>query len=278
VLATGNYTNTATRTASTPADPDAANDNASATPAPIGTADIAVTKAVNNAAPTVGENVVFTVTVANNGPGNALGVQITDLLPSGYTYFSHSASRGSYTVATGVWNVGTLNNGQSGTLTVTATVLASGSYTNTATRTASTPADPNAANDNASATPVPIGTADIAVTKTVNNATPTVGENVVFTVAATNNGPGNALSVQVADLLPNGYSFVIYTANGGSYSSTTGVWNIGNLNNGATRTLNITATVLATGNYMNTATKIASTPADPNAANDSASVTPVPIV
>ena len=43
-------------------------------------ADIAVTKTVNNATPSVGQDVTFTITVTNNGSVNATGVQVTDLL------------------------------------------------------------------------------------------------------------------------------------------------------------------------------------------------------
>jgi hypothetical protein len=40
---------------------------------------------------------------------------------------------GTYTSGTGVWSIGTLANGASATLTITATVNATGSYANTAT-------------------------------------------------------------------------------------------------------------------------------------------------
>ena len=42
----------------------------------------------------------------------------------------------------------------------------------------------------------------------MDNATPTIGQNVTFTVTATNLGPGVATGVVVQDLLPTGYTFV----------------------------------------------------------------------
>ncbi len=42
---------------------------------------------------------------------------------------------------------------------------------------------------------------DLMLTKTVNNATPNVGSNVVFTIIVTNNGPGPATGVVVKDQL-----------------------------------------------------------------------------
>ena len=55
-------------------------------------------------------------------------------------------TQGTYNTTTGVWNVGTLSTTSAAPPfdRLTATVLASGNYTNTATKTASTPADPNA--------------------------------------------------------------------------------------------------------------------------------------
>ncbi|MDP1906127.1 MAG: SdrD B-like domain-containing protein, partial [Pseudomonadota bacterium] len=48
------------------------------------TIDLSLTKTASNMAPQVGSNLTFTVSVANAGPSNATGVQVTDLLPSGY--------------------------------------------------------------------------------------------------------------------------------------------------------------------------------------------------
>ena len=108
---------------------------------------------------------------------------------------------------------------------------------------------------------------DLLVNKTVNKSTPVIGTNVVFTITATNNGPTNATEVTVADILPSGYTFVS-SAPFGQYTSGTGVWNVGTLNSGATKTLFITATVLATGNYNNTAT-ITGGQTDPVSTNNS---------
>jgi len=98
-------------------------------------ADLAVTKTVSTASPTLGSTVTFTITARNNGPAAASGVQVSDLLPSGYTFVSATPSRGSYVAGTGVWAVGTLagsGSGNTATLSLVATVLATGTYNNTA--------------------------------------------------------------------------------------------------------------------------------------------------
>ncbi len=89
---------------------------------------------------------------------------------------------------------------------------------------------------------------DLSLTKTVNNPTPTVGSNVMFTITLNNAaGYSPATGVTVNDPLPAGLTFVSATpAPGTSYNSGTGVWTVGNLASGASTTLTITATV-ATG-------------------------------
>jgi len=102
--------------------------NVCATPA-----DLSVVKTVDNAIPTVGQQVVFTIVATNNGSSDATGVAVEDVLQSGYTYVSSTTSAGTYNTTTGIWTIGTLNNGDSESMTMIVTVNATGTYTNTAT-------------------------------------------------------------------------------------------------------------------------------------------------
>jgi uncharacterized repeat protein (TIGR01451 family) len=269
VLAPGAKVNTATRTAGDQPDGNPANDSASATVTPQ-QADIGVAKTVNNATPNVGANVTFTVTATNNGPTNATGVVVTDVLPAGLTFVSATPSQGAYSSGTGAWTVGAVANGAAPTLQLVATVATPGNHTNTATRTAEDQVDSNAANDSASAS-VNGQQADIAVTKTVNNATPNVGTNVTFTITATNNGPSDATGVALTDVLPLGTTFVSSNPSQGSYNSGSGVWTVGAVANSAAPTLQLVATVTSPGNHTNTAIKTAADQPDPNSGNDSGS-------
>src|SRR4051812_37296647 len=72
-------------------------------------------------------------------------------------------------------------------------------------------------------------TADLAVTKTVSNPTPNVGDTVTFTVTLTDYGPNNATDVILSDLLPDGLQFVSAAPSQGTYDSTTGLWTVGNV-------------------------------------------------
>ena len=149
------------------------------------------------------------------------------------------------------------------------TATVSGSYTVSSTLTCSVPFQ---------SAPVQVTLCgDVAVNKSVNNLSPTVGSNVIFTVTATNNGPSNANGVSVSDLLPNGYNYVSSVVpSGTTYNSSTGLWSIGNLTNGQSVSLTITATVLTSGSYLNTAQITSSNQPDTNLSNNSSSVTPVP--
>ncbi len=122
-----------------------------------GESDLRVTKTVNNSTPNEGSNIVFTVTASNLGASNNTNVTVNDLLPSGYTYVSHTASTGTYVPGTGVWTIGNLNDQANATLTITAIVNATGNFTNTATiSTTSGIADPNTTNNTASVSTTPV--------------------------------------------------------------------------------------------------------------------------
>ena len=269
VKASGSYANTATITGSE-TDPTPGNNSSTSTPVPVGVTDLAVVKTVSNVTPNVGSNITFTITATNNGPSAATGVSINDVLPSGYTFVSASPSTGSWSAPN--WTIGNLANGGSATLSIEATVKATGTYANTATISGSQ-TDPTPGNNTSTSTPVPVANADLAVIKTVSNSSPNVGENVTFTITASNNGPSAATGVIVNDALPSGYTFVSASPSTGTWSAPN--WTIGNLAIGGSATLAIVATVKSSGNYANTAT-ISGTQPDPVSGNNSSTVTPTP--
>lgn len=88
---------------------------------PSGDADLRILKTVDNNLPNDGDNVTFTVVVTNDGPSTATNVKVTDILPMGLDFVSSSATQGSYNANTGIWNVGTIPNGGTATLTMVAT-------------------------------------------------------------------------------------------------------------------------------------------------------------
>ena len=264
-------TNTAT-VSLTETDPNGANDSASVDVTVSASADLAMTKAVDNATPLEGDTIVYTLTVSNNGPNDATGVSVNDTLPAGVTYVSDD-SAGAY--AGGVWTIGNLLNAATATLNITVTVDAGtvGTTINNTATVSGAEIDPAAANDSATASITVGATADLAVAKIVDNASPNEGDSIVYTITVTNNGPNDATTVSVADALPAGVTYASDTPSVGTYDNVAGAWSIGTLANGASATLTITATVNAgTAGTTITNTATASTAdTDPTPGNDTAS-------
>lgn len=108
-------------------------------------ADLSLTKeafdisAAPITAANAGTSLDFVLTVTNDGPSNATGVQVIDLIPAGFTYVSDDATSlgDTYDSGTGVWDIGALANGASTAMTIRVTMNATGEHTNTAEITAS---------------------------------------------------------------------------------------------------------------------------------------------
>ncbi|MHA7832170.1 MAG: T9SS type B sorting domain-containing protein [Flagellimonas sp.] len=287
VNASGNYTNTSQVIASDAFDIDSTpsngvsseDDQGDVVVAPEERIDLSLTKTIDKSPPLVSDNVRFTLTVTNDGPSDATSVEVTDLLPSGYSYVSHNG--GTYDETTGIWNVGFLANGGSTSLSILCNVNSSGDYDNVAeiTNHDQTDIDSNPNNDVSSeddqdsVSIIPEPLVDIAVTKTVDELIPEVGEEVVFTVTVLNDGPSSASNVVITDVLASGYQLVNAVPSVGTYNATNGSWVVGNLANGDSETLAVTVQVLSTGNYINTAelTNVAEEDVDssPNNNNES---------
>ena len=244
------------------------DDEASAFVTPvISTSDLSLTKIVvdNDITPLVGSEITFQLTIFNDGPENATGVEVKDLLPDGYDFVLFSSTVGSYNETTGVWTVGNIASGVSETLLIDALVNPTGDYRNLAQVTASDIVDVDSTPSNMGANPVEddeaeasvtpvISIADLSITKTVvdGDITPLVGDEITFQITIRNDGPVTATGVAVTDLLPSGYDFLTFSSSTGSYNEVSGIWTIGNLENGDVETLLIDVEVKPTGDYLNT--------------------------
>jgi len=154
------------------------------------------TKSVSDNHPNYGDMIHFIITVQNSGPDTATDVNVTDLLPAGLVYQSHTANAGSYDHTTGLWNIGSLTTSMGGVyLDIIALVNGTGFFNNTATLIQSTyPQD----EVNRSATLNVDPAAILTVTKTglgqVN-----VGNMANYTITVTNNGPDTAYNLVAHD-------------------------------------------------------------------------------
>ena len=266
-------TNTATIT-TTSTDATTADNTSSTISAVITSADVSITK-TGPATVTAGQNITYTIQVANNGPSNAAGVSVSDTAPPGLTFVSNS---GACTTAFPC-SLGTLNSGQTATITATYSTSAStpngSSATNTAT-VSSTTIDSNPGNNSSSTTATVTASADVSIVKT-GPTTITYGTNTNYQIVVTNAGPNPATSVTVTDVIPGNESFVSVTTSQGSCSGTTTVTcNLGTLNSGGTVTIGLVVKINSGATASNTATVTSATP-DPNSANNTSTTSTVTV-
>lgn len=268
-------TNTASLDNVAPADSVSSNNTDDATIS-VGGLDLQVTKTVDQDVVSEGDSIIYTITVENLSQIDATGVEITDTLPANVTYDSDD-SGGAYDDSTGVWNIGDLAASDSATLNITVTInqnVAGGTeITNTASLTSVDQNDSNPDNNEDDAV-VTVGNVDLAVTKTVDNATPQTGDNVTYTITVTNEGTATATSITLSEDLPLDNVVLTYVSDNPSQGTftagTPGTWDIGTLQAGESATLQLTVTVnVADGSVPNVASISNVEPDDNNPDNDS---------
>ncbi|PJJ77356.1 putative repeat protein (TIGR01451 family) [Sediminihabitans luteus] len=136
------------------ADPAAGNNtDSTTTTVNAASADVGVTLGAV-AGPILTSYITYTLTSSNDGPGDVLGATVSIQLPSAVTSASNLPAGCGYTSSTDVVTcvTGAITNGSAASQTFRANLglLSLGSLSATATRTSSSPDDPNTANDTAS--------------------------------------------------------------------------------------------------------------------------------
>lgn len=93
-------------------------------------ADVAITGDVDKTSYTVGDNVIYTFNVKNNGPDLAESAKIALNLPAGMQAdnISYSGVTGTYIADTKTITLGNINNGATGIVTVTSKVVSAGTF------------------------------------------------------------------------------------------------------------------------------------------------------
>ncbi len=133
-------------------------------------ANLSLTKTVDNAAPKLNDTVTFTLTVTSAGPDATDSVTVKDVLPAGLTVTG--ANPTGYDGTT--WTVGTVSNGAKATLllSVKVTAAAGTAITNVAEIMSSSVADPNSTPGNGVTTEDDYATAAITVAATAVTTPP----------------------------------------------------------------------------------------------------------
>lgn len=228
--------------------------------------DLSIAKVADDSEVLAGADVLWTLTVTNDGPSFAANVVVVDTLPAGVEFLPAASS--STCLAAGstiTCSLAELANGATAAFEIavaTDSSLAEGSQLiNTAAVSSDEPnvnADPTAS----STVEVSAG-ADLTITKAIaGDGVVAAGMTMAFEITVTNNGPSDATDVVVVDPLPTGFSVEAGTDARCVEASGELTCAVGALAPGASTIVTIEGLVApdATGEMVNTATVSSATP------------------
>jgi len=232
-------------------------------------ADLSLTKTESQDPVNPGAQLIYTITVANGSPNEAIEVILSDTLPSGVTLVCLVPSQGGCTTLP--CNLGTIAGGDSATVTMTVTVDATdGILTNTATVTSLN--DPNSTNNSeVTETQILALPADLSLAKIGFQGPVSTGAQLTYILKVDNAGPGDAFEVTVSDTFPTDAVTLegVLSSQGGCTSLPC---DLGTIGNGDAAVVALTVRVDAIdGTFTNTAS-VTSDSNDPNLLNNSAEV------
>ena len=168
----------------------------------------------------------FTFTITATGSNTGASYKVDKITPAPTATVFASVNYGTTSAASTAFPI------SGGNLTLTLTDNTTATCTKTPVTVTAPPTCSNVAPQ-----------ADLELIKTSNKTVVRPGESMTYTLTLTNKGPGSAPSVKVRDQIPAGLTFVSAAPSVGTYNSSTGIWDVGDLANGASATLTITVTV-----------------------------------
>lgn len=190
-----------------------------------------------------GDNTTFTVTVKNTGNGNLTKVTVKDILKT--SYFNSSviySSLGTY--ANGIWNIGSLNAGDTASLVLNAKAIKAGTTSSQAIANAdeSVTAEGNEINKTVNRN------VQLSYKNGVSNSKVAVGKYVMLSTNITNLGLDRSDAVNIKISLPNGMKLI--SVNYSKYfGDATKSWNY-NVTPNKTYTFSMKAQVTSQGNKI----------------------------
>jgi uncharacterized repeat protein (TIGR01451 family) len=228
-------------------------------------------KTVNDPTPFYNDTVEYTLTIKNIANMTYTeNLRVIDSLPNGLKYVKTVSISGAKLIKEVVngqkitWTITNIAAKSSAVIKVKVKVLALGSLTNNLTIIG-----PRGTNKTVNCTIDPIPWADLAVIKTndhyridCHNST-----TVTWSIKVVNNGPNTAVNAIAKDILPEGIIYLSDDSNG-KYDPNTGIWKIGNLAKGKSKTINIVTKVDATDVIIDNEVDVSSDTYDPNESNN----------
>jgi uncharacterized repeat protein (TIGR01451 family) len=298
-ISTGTLTNSATATTSS-TDANAQNNtdtttttvNAAPQPPPVqAKLDVIKTDAVDPVA--VGQRIEYLITIDNDGDGSAADVRLDDSLTDGVQFVSATPSQGTCSNAGSnvQCQLGTIAAGASAEVTLVVRALRSGTVTNTARATTTSPANEDLNSDFEQTTVNPAA-GDLVIEKDVftpleraakeeqrteedRPGAGAVGLDLTYVLTAANEGPSPVAGVTVEDQLPKNLTLKAVRASRGT--CTIGPFRtfirceLGELDAGEFASITIIVRPQRAGRYTNTA-RIEGDAPDPVLVNNRARV------
>ncbi|WP_213471132.1 DUF11 domain-containing protein [Paenibacillus dendritiformis] len=204
---------------------------------------------------TVGEEIVYTIVVSNDGDSPLENTVLTDPLPAGVIFQSVQTTQGTASFAAGTVTVdiGTIPVGQSVTVNITVLAASVGLISNTASAQAS---QTGLISSTAVTTIVPLPPPVLEIEKLAFPSTVAVNSELVYIVFVSNIGGSTATNVVMTDALPPGTVFVSAESDQGTivFDGTVITNDIGSLAPGDTVQIIIVVRPVVTGLLLNTAT------------------------
>ena len=261
-----------TAASGTPAvfDPDLSNNTSSTLTTPItASADLAVTITPSATSVLAGGNVIYTITATNLGPNTSPSVQLTDTIPTDVIFVSADGG-GVYDSSTDTITFPTQSLAAGASTTpVHVTVSTSGTTASPTSSTASVTDtsgvfDPNMSNNMATSAPVTItAVSNLSIGLQGSASSVYVGNDLTYTITATNSGPSAETNAVVTDTLDPNVTYISAASSvpGSLISFAAGVVtvNLGTLGVSSTATVTVVVAPLAaaavplTGTVSNTA-------------------------
>lgn len=249
-------------------------------------ADLSIVKTDLQDPVNAGEQLTYQITVTNNGPDAAEGVQVVDTLPDEVTFVSGDVGGNTALVnvdgGTGniIADIGPMANQATAVVTIVVTVAtdAPTPLLNDATVSSTPNTDPNPNNNTTQEDTTINRSVDVEIDKTVSGSS-IAGEVATYTVVVTNNGPSEARGIEVTDTLDADLTLVANSfdplASGVTFASAGQdlTFTVGTLDAAATATFTFDVTIGsdATGTIPNTA-DVTTTDTDTDTTNNTDTV------
>ena len=237
-----------------------------------------VQKITINRTVNVGEQVMFEIVVHNSGKVILNDVTVRENSFDGLIYDSFIDNYGLWTKNGDLsWTLNTpLYTGEYLSLFLVFNTTKGGTFTNIVSASSDKTKDKPATNTTTVIENPKTPMADLVIVKGVYAID---GNKVTWGLYVVNNGPDKAVNARVTDVLPKTLKYISSVATKGTYDANTGIWSIGDMENGENAVMMLETIVLTTGDITNEA-RVTSDTFDPdmsnNYDNETVFVSPIP--